>query len=77
MLSKADNEFLTQTGPGTPMGDLLRRFWMPALLCEELAERDCPPKKIKLLGEDLLAFRDTNGRVGLVEPHCPHRGAAL
>ena len=77
MLSKADNEFLTRSGPGTPMGDLLRRFWMPALLSEELPERDGPPKKIKILGEELLAFRDTNGRVGIVEPHCPHRGANL
>ena len=77
MLSKADNEFLTQSGKGTPMGELLRRFWMPALLSEELPERDGPPKKIKILGEDLLAFRDTNGRVGIVEPHCPHRGANL
>jgi phenylpropionate dioxygenase-like ring-hydroxylating dioxygenase large terminal subunit len=77
MLSKADNEFLTQGGPGTPMGDLLRRFWMPALLSEELPERDGPVKKIRILGEDLLAFRDTNGKVGIVEPHCPHRGAGL
>src|SRR6201999_3402839 len=77
MLSKADNEFLTRAGKGTPMGDLLRRFWMPALLSEELPERDGPPKKIRILGEDLLAFRDTNGRVGIVEPHCPHRGTSL
>ena len=77
MLSREDNEFLTRSGPGTPMGDLLRRFWMPALLSEELPERDGPPKKIKILGEDLLAFRGTDGRVGIVEPHCPHRGANL
>ena len=77
MLSQADNEFLTRSGPGTPMGDLLRRFWMPALLSEELPERDGPPKKIRLLGEDLLAFRASDGRVGIVEPHCPHRGANL
>ena len=77
MLSRADNEFLTRSGKGTPMGELLRRFWMPALLSEELGERDGPPKKIKLLGEDLLAFRDSEGRVGIVEPHCPHRGANL
>ena len=75
MLSKADNEFLTRSGKGTPMGELLRRFWMPALLSEELPERDGAQKKIRILGEDLLAFRDTNGRVGIVEPHCPHRGA--
>ena len=77
MLSPADNAFLTQSSPGTPMGDLLRRFWMPALLSEELPERDGPPKKIRVMGEDLLAFRQTDGRVGIVEPHCPHRGANL
>jgi phenylpropionate dioxygenase-like ring-hydroxylating dioxygenase large terminal subunit len=77
MLSQADNEFLTRSGKGTPMGELLRRFWMPALLSEELPERDGPPKKIRILGEDLLAFRATDGRVGIVEPHCPHRGAGL
>jgi phenylpropionate dioxygenase-like ring-hydroxylating dioxygenase large terminal subunit len=77
MLSRADNDFLTQSGQRTPMGELLRRFWMPALLCAELPERDCPPRKIKILGEDLLVFRDSNGRVGIVEPHCPHRGANL
>ncbi len=77
MMSQADNEFLTRSGPGTPMGALLRRFWMPALLTEELPERDGPPKRIKILGEDLLAFRDSNGRVGIVEPRCPHRGAEL
>jgi phthalate 4,5-dioxygenase oxygenase subunit len=77
MLSQADNELLTRSGPGTPMGELLRRFWMPALLSEELAERDGPPKKIKILGEELLAFRTTDGKVGIVEQHCPHRGANL
>jgi nitrite reductase/ring-hydroxylating ferredoxin subunit len=77
MLSAADNEFLTRSGAGTAMGDLLRRFWMPALLSAELPERDGPPVKIRMLGEDLLAFRDSNGRIGIVEPHCPHRGANL
>ncbi|MDP1965116.1 MAG: Rieske 2Fe-2S domain-containing protein [Reyranella sp.] len=77
MLSKADNDFLTRAGKGTPMGELLRRFWMPALLSEELPERDGPQKKIRIMGEDLLAFRQTDGRVGIVEPHCPHRGANL
>ena len=77
MLSRADNEFLTQSSKGTLMGELLRRFWMPALLSTELPERDGPPKKIKIMGEDLLAFRDSDGKVGIVEPHCPHRGANL
>jgi hypothetical protein len=75
MLSAADNELLTRTGPGTAMGDLFRRFWMPALLSRALPEPDGPPVRVKILGEELVAFRDTEGRVGLVEPHCPHRGA--
>ena len=77
MLSKEDNELLTRTGAGTAMGEMLRRYWMPVLLSRELPEPDCPPKKLKVMGEDLLAFRDTSGRVGLVEPVCPHRGANL
>ena len=77
MLSAEDNRLLTESGAGTPMGELLRRFWMPALLSEELPERDGPPKKITVMGEDLLAFRDTDGRVGIIEQHCPHRGANL
>ncbi len=77
MLTAADNAYLTSCGKGSPMGELLRRFWHPALLSAELPEPDGPPRKIRLLGEDLLAFRDTAGRVGIVEPHCPHRGANL
>lgn len=77
MLTPEDNELLTRTGPATGMGGLLRRYWQPALLSAELPEPDGPPKKLRLLGEDLLAFRDTSGRVGLVEPVCPHRGANL
>jgi phthalate 4,5-dioxygenase oxygenase subunit len=77
MLSREDNDLLTLTGPATGMGGLFRRYWQPALLSAELPEPDGPPKKLRLLGEDLLAFRDTSGRVGLVEPVCPHRGANL
>ncbi len=77
MLSKEDNEILTHTSAGTPMGELLRRFWLPILLSEELAAPGGTQKRVTVLGEDLLAFRDTNGRVGLVEPVCPHRGANL
>ncbi len=77
MLSREDNDLLTLTGPGTPMGGLLRHNWMPVLLSRELPEPDCPPKKLKILGEDLLAFRDTHGKVGLIDPVCPHRGANL
>lgn len=77
MLSREDNELLTQVGPGTGMGELMRRFWMPVLLSQEIAEPDCTPVRIRLLGEPLLAFRDTNGRVGVVDEHCPHRLSSL
>jgi nitrite reductase/ring-hydroxylating ferredoxin subunit len=77
MLSPEENALLTRTGPGTPMGALLRRYWVPALLSEELAEPDGPPVRVPLLGERLVAFRATDGRIGLVEEHCPHRGASL
>jgi phthalate 4,5-dioxygenase oxygenase subunit len=59
------------------MGELIRRFWVPACLAEELPEADCDPIRVRLLGEDLVAFRDTAGRVGLIQEHCPHRGASL
>ena len=77
MLTREENELLTRTGPGTPMGMLLRRYWVPALLVDELPGPDCSPVRVTLLGEELLAFRDSNGRVGLVDRHCPHRGASL
>src|SRR3546814_11625825 len=77
MLTPADNELLTRTGPGTPMGDYFRRFWQPAVLSAQLPEPDGPPIRVRILGEDLIAFRDSLGRVGLVEPRCPHRGADL
>src|SRR5947209_11780600 len=77
MLSKELNELLTRVGPGTPMGNLLRRYWMPALLSSEAANADSDPVRVRLLGEDLIAFRDSNGQVGLVANNCPHRGASL
>src|SRR5918996_1543200 len=77
MLSHADNEMLTRTDAGTPMGDLMRRYWLPALLSWEIPEPDCPPARVKLLGEELLAFRDTEGRIGLIDEFCPHRRASL
>jgi len=61
------NDFLALTGPGTPMGDLMRRYWIPALLAVEIPEPDCPPVRVKLLGERLLAFRDTAGRIGVMD----------
>ncbi|HEY4134665.1 MAG TPA: Rieske 2Fe-2S domain-containing protein [Alphaproteobacteria bacterium] len=77
MLSKQDNERLTRIGPGTPMGEVLRRFWVPAVMSSEVAEPDSPPVKVKLLGEELIAFRDTSGRVGVVQEKCAHRTASL
>ena len=77
MLSLHDNETLTLAGPGTVMGDLLRRFWVPVLLSEQLPECDGPPMRVTVMGEDLIAFRETGGTVGLVQARCPHRGAGL
>src|SRR3954462_3641567 len=77
MLGEQDNEALCRVGPGTLMGNLLRRYWTPALLSSEAPEPDSPPVRVRLLGEDMVAFRDTEGRVGLVTQACPHRGASL
>ena len=77
MLSREDNALLTRVDRGTPMGDTMRRYWIPALLGWELPAPDCPPVRVKLLGEDLVAFRDTQGRVGLLDEFCPHRRASL
>lgn len=77
MLSVEDNEAITRIGPGTLMGNLMREYWLPGLLSSELPYPDCDPVRIKLLGEDLVAFRDTNGKVGLLQDLCPHRGASL
>ena len=77
MLKHEDNLMLTQVGSGTPMGNLLRYFWMPALLEEEVKEPDCAPVRLRLLGEDLVAFRDSDGRVGILDAYCPHRRVHL
>jgi len=77
MLNDADSALLTQTGPGTPMGDVMRRYWLPTLLSTELSEPDSPPVRVKLLGERLVAFRNTSGHVGMLEEFCPHRGVSL
>src|SRR5476649_2036995 len=77
MLSQADSDRLTRVGPGTPMGTLFRRYWLPALLSEEVPEPDGAPVRVRLLGEDLVAFRDTAGKVGLVDAFCPHRRAPI
>ena len=77
MLKTETNELLTQTGPGTPAGDLFRRYWIPALHAEELPENDCPPVRVKILSERLIAFRDSEGRYGLIDEFCAHRGVSL
>ncbi|MEA2255413.1 MAG: phthalate 4,5-dioxygenase [Solirubrobacteraceae bacterium] len=77
MLKAEVNELLTQTGPGTPGGDLFRQYWLPALLAEELPENDCPPVRVKILSERLIAFRDSEGRYGLIDEFCAHRGVSL
>ena len=77
MLSLEENERITRVGPGTPMGRLMRRYWLPALLSEELPEADGAPVRVRLLGEDLVAFRDSSGAIGLVDAFCPHRRAPM
>src|SRR5258708_35118527 len=77
MLSKEDNELVTRVGPGTPMGNLMRQYWLPAMVSSELPSADSDPRRVMLLGEQLIAFRDTTGKVGLLQNNCPHRGASL
>jgi len=77
MLSREENDRITRVSPGTPMGNTLRRYWMPALLSSEIAEPDSPPVRVRLLGEDLVAFRDSQGKIGLLDELCPHRRASL
>jgi nitrite reductase/ring-hydroxylating ferredoxin subunit len=77
MLNADENELLTRVGPGTPMGNLLRQCWIPALPSSEFPAPDSPPKRMRLLGENLVMFRDTLGRMGCAVEACPHRGASL
>jgi phthalate 4,5-dioxygenase len=77
MITAEQNEKLTRTGRGTPTGELLRRYWLPVLLATELTGPDCPPVRVKVLGERLIAFRDTRGRLGLIHEFCAHRGVSL
>src|ERR1019366_5051471 len=76
-MTPQENERLTRVMPGSPMGNLMRRYWQPAALSEELPEPDGAPVRVRLLGEDLIAFRDSNGGVGLVDAFCPHRRAPM
>jgi phenylpropionate dioxygenase-like ring-hydroxylating dioxygenase large terminal subunit len=77
MLSEKDNDYLCRVGPGTPMGDFMRQYWIPAVRSDELPAPDCPPLRVRLLGESLIGFRMTSGKIGLVQNSCPHRGASL
>jgi len=77
MLKKELNDLVTQTGPGTAMGNVFRRYWLPALLSEQLPGPDCEPVRLELLSEKMLAFRDTSGKLGLIDEFCAHRGVSL
>src|SRR5687767_601120 len=77
MLSKQDNDILCRVGPDTPMGTLMRQYWVPVFMSSELPAPDCPPQRVRILGENLIGFRVTSGAVGLVQNACPHRGASL
>ncbi|HEU0239811.1 MAG TPA: Rieske 2Fe-2S domain-containing protein [Micromonosporaceae bacterium] len=77
MLRQEINELLTQTGPGTPMGELFRQYWIPVLLADELDEPGGPPVRVKVLSERMIAFRDNDGQYGLIDEFCAHRGASL
>lgn len=75
MISQEQNDILTQVGPGTPMGNLLRRYWFPVAAASEMKKN--PTKKVRLLGEDLVLFKDKSGRLGLIQERCPHRGVSM
>lgn len=77
MLKAEENELLVRTNRSTPMGEYFRRYWMPVMLAAELPEPDCPPVRVKLMGERLIAFRDSEGTLGLLDEFCPHRRASL
>jgi len=77
MLSASDNDLMCRTGRDAPMGKAMRHFWIPALLSSELPDPDCDPVHVELLGENFVAFRDSEGKVGLLDEFCCHRGASL
>src|SRR5260370_14435557 len=77
MLTKENNELICRVGSGTAMGTAFRRFWLPALLSDELSAPDCDPRRVQLLGKDFVAFRDSDGKVGLLDEYCCHRNASL
>jgi len=77
MFTKKQNALLNQTTKGTPLGEVMRRYWIPALMSEEIPDADGAQVRVHILGEELIAFRDTKGRIGLVAEHCSHRGTSL
>ncbi len=77
MLTPEENDLLCRVEGNAPMGQIYRRHWLPAALSEEVAEPDGDPVRVRLLGEDLVLFRDTDGRLGLIDEACPHRRASL
>ena len=76
-MDQTTSDLLTRTGPGTAMGHLMRRYWVPILASSEIAEPDGPQVRVQILGEKLLAFRDTEGQAGLIDEFCAHRGVSL
>src|ERR1700739_4286784 len=77
MLTHEENELLCRVEGEAAMGQIMRRHWIPACMSEEVAEPDGSPVKVRLLGEDLVVFRDSDGRLGVLDEHCPHRRASL
>src|SRR6202008_2875962 len=77
MLSREENDAVTQVGPGTPLGEMMRRYWIPVATSKQIAEKDSAPLRVRLLSEDFIAFRDSNGKVGVLDELCLHRGASL
>ena len=77
MLTREENELLCRVEGDAPMGQIMRRHWLPACLIEEVEEPDCTPVKVRLCGTDLVVFRDTNGKLGILDELCPHRRASL
>src|SRR5215475_4161984 len=77
MLTAEENELLCRVEGDAPMGQLMRRHWIPACMAEEVAEPDGTPIRVRLLGEDLVVFRDTDGKLGVLDEYCPHRRASL
>ena len=77
MLSRQENDLVTRVGPGTPLGNVMRRYWVPVATSAQLPHPDCAPLRLPVLGENFVAFRDTNGKVGVFDELCMHRRASL